>query len=193
MNPNKFELLAPAGDMERLETALRFGADAVYVGGPMLQLRAANVGFTMETLAGAVQKVHAAGKKIYVTVNAFASNGDVDAAGDYARRLYEMGVDAVVMNRFTPETAQTPAEEFLHSLCRDLKPVVLAAGFNHSFGYKGEGNADMLRKMAGELGYKALILEPVERDGGPVSSSRIRMLLQEGRFQEAERLLGREE
>jgi len=110
-----------------------------------------------------------------------------------ARIMAEMGVDAVVMNRFTPETAQTPAEEFLRSLCRDLKPVVLAAGFNHSFGYKGQGNADMLRKMAGELGYKALILEPVERDGGPVSSSRIRMLLQEGRFQEAERLLGREE
>lgn len=98
MNPNKFELLAPAGDMERLETALRFGADAVYVGGPMLQLRAANVGFTMETLAEAVRKVHAQDKKIYVTVNAFASNGDVDAAGDYARRLHEMGVDAVIVS-----------------------------------------------------------------------------------------------
>jgi len=48
MKLNKFELLSPAGDMERLETALRFGADAVYVGGPKLQLRAGSVGFTME-------------------------------------------------------------------------------------------------------------------------------------------------
>ena len=98
MNQKKFELLAPAGDMERLETALRFGADAVYVGGPMMQLRAGSVGFTMETLAEAVQKVHAQNKKIYVTVNAFASNSDVDASGDYARKLHAMGVDAVIVS-----------------------------------------------------------------------------------------------
>ena len=110
-----------------------------------------------------------------------------------ARIMAEMGVDAVIMNRFTPETAQTQAEDFLRNLCRDLRPLVIAAGFNHSFGHMGRGNADMLRAMEEELGYKALILQPVERDGEPVSSSRIRKLLQEGKFQEAEHLLGREE
>ncbi len=97
MKPS-FELLAPAGDMERLEAALRFGADAVYLGGPMLQLRAGSVGFSMEELAAAVQAVHAKGKRIYVAVNAFASNADVDAAADYARALHKMGVDAAIVS-----------------------------------------------------------------------------------------------
>ena len=93
-----FELLAPAGDAERLATALRFGADAVYVGGPMLQLRAGSVGFDMQSLAEAVRTVHATGKRIYVTVNAFAGNADVDAAADYGRALHALGVDAAIVS-----------------------------------------------------------------------------------------------
>ena len=93
-----FELLAPAGDSERLATALRFGADAVYLGGPMLQLRAGSVGFDMQSLAEAVKAVHAAGKRIYVTVNAFAGNADVDAAADYGRALHALGVDAAIVS-----------------------------------------------------------------------------------------------
>lgn len=81
------ELLAPAGDLECLETAIYFGADAVYVGGPKLQLRAANVGFTMETLACAVQTAHRAGRKLYVAVNSFAANEDISEAEPYAREL----------------------------------------------------------------------------------------------------------
>ena len=98
MNHNKFELLAPAGDTERLQTALRFGADAVYVGGPMLQLRSGSVGFDMQTLKAAVETVHAAGRKLYVTVNAFASNAEAEAASDYARALEALGVDAVIVS-----------------------------------------------------------------------------------------------
>ena len=93
-----FELLAPAGDLERLNTALRFGADAVYVGGPKMQLRAGAVGFTMDELKTAVQSLHAAGKKLYVTVNAFATNADIDALGDYAQALDSIGVDAVIVS-----------------------------------------------------------------------------------------------
>ena len=93
-----FELLAPAGDSERLATALRFGADAVYVGGPMLQLRAGSVGFDMQSLAEVVRTVHAAGTRIYVTVNAFAGNADVDAAADYGRALHALGVDAAIVS-----------------------------------------------------------------------------------------------
>ena len=96
MKLNQFELLSPAGDMERLQTALRFGADAVFVGGPKLQLRSGTVGFTMETLADAAKYTHALGKKLYVTVNAFARNEDIDMVGDYARQLEAIGADAVI-------------------------------------------------------------------------------------------------
>lgn len=94
----KPELLAPVGDPERLEAALRFGADAVYLGGPLLQLRSDTVGFSMEALQQAVKTVHARNKKIYVTVNSFTNDDEIDAVRDYARALYEMGVDALIVS-----------------------------------------------------------------------------------------------
>ena len=92
----KLELLAPAGDLECLETALHCGADAVYLGGPQLQLRSDAVGFSMETLARAVEIVHRTGRRLYVTVNAFAKEGELPALPDYARALEALGVDAVI-------------------------------------------------------------------------------------------------
>lgn len=94
----KPELLAPAGDLETLRTALYFGADAVYVGGPFLQLRAEKAGFSMEALAEAVRLTHAVGKKLYVTVNCFAGNSEVDRAGTYAKELAAIGADAVIVS-----------------------------------------------------------------------------------------------
>lgn len=95
---NQLELLAPAGDLERLRTALRFGADAVYVGGPQMQLRAGSVGFSMDDLAEAVHEAHALNRRLYVTVNAFASNSEIDALGDYAQALKALGADAVIVS-----------------------------------------------------------------------------------------------
>ncbi len=95
---NQLELLAPAGDLERLRTALRFGADAVYVGGPQMQLRAGSVGFSMNDLAEAVREAHALNRRLYVTVNAFASNSEIDALGDYAQALKALGADAVIVS-----------------------------------------------------------------------------------------------
>lgn len=92
------ELLAPAGDMECLETAVHFGADAVYIGGPLLQLRADNVGFDREGIAEAVKYCHKHGVKLYVTVNCFAKNEEIDAAEDYAKYLHSVGVDAVIVS-----------------------------------------------------------------------------------------------
>lgn len=92
------ELLAPAGDMECLETAIHFGADAVYIGGPLLQLRADNVGFDRDGIKNAVKYAHSKGVKLYVTVNCFAKNEEIDAAADYAQFLYESGVDAVIVS-----------------------------------------------------------------------------------------------
>ena len=91
------ELLCPAGDMECLRAALRFGADAVYVGGPQLQLRAANAGFSMDALAQAVKETHALGRRLYVTVNAFPTNDELEALDDYAQGLFALGVDAAIV------------------------------------------------------------------------------------------------
>lgn len=98
MDLKKLELLAPAGDMEGLLTALKFGADAIYCGGPFMQLRAASAGFSMEALAEAASSVHEAGKKIYVTVNSFARSDEIALLGDYAKRLCDIGIDAVIVS-----------------------------------------------------------------------------------------------
>lgn len=92
------ELLAPAGDMECLKTAIYFGADAVYCGGPLLQLRAGSTTFETEMLEEAVRYTHEHGKKIYVTVNSFAQNDEIELVGNYARLLYDIGVDAVIVS-----------------------------------------------------------------------------------------------
>ena len=70
----KPELLAPAGNMEKLKMALLYGADAVYLGGKAFGLRAFGGNFTNEELQEAVDFAHKLGKKIYVTVNIFPHN-----------------------------------------------------------------------------------------------------------------------
>ncbi len=92
------ELLAPAGDMESLEAALRFGADAVYVGGELLQLRAKSAGFDKSALALASERVHREKKRLYVALNSLAKNEEIPLAGEYAVALYDMGVDAVIVS-----------------------------------------------------------------------------------------------
>lgn len=94
----KPELLAPAGDLECLQVALRFGADAVYVGGPMMQLRAASAGMTLEEVAQGVELCHKAGKKLYVTVNCFAKDSTIEQLPEYGKTLQELGVDGVIVS-----------------------------------------------------------------------------------------------
>jgi len=97
-NMKHIELLAPAGDMECLEAAVRFGADAVYLGGDLLQLRAQNAGFSREKLADAVSFIHKHGKRLYVTVNSFANNHEIGSCSEYARFLHDIGIDAVIIS-----------------------------------------------------------------------------------------------
>ena len=95
---NHIELLAPAGDLEGIHTALKYGADAIYCGGPFLQLRAESAGFDMETLKLAVDTAHSRGKKLFVTVNSFPQSNEIDLLGDYASTLKQIGVDAVIVS-----------------------------------------------------------------------------------------------
>ena len=92
------ELLAPAGSLEALRAALRFGADAVYLGGPLLQLRAKSAGFTFDEIADAAKLVHAQGKRLFVTVNALAFNDEIIELPAYGNRLLDCGVDAAIVS-----------------------------------------------------------------------------------------------
>ena len=92
------ELLAPAGDMEKLKTALHFGADAVYFAGTKLGLRAFAGNFTMQEIPEAVALCHSLGKKAYVTVNVFAYNDDFDVLPEYLAYLKHSGVDGVIVS-----------------------------------------------------------------------------------------------
>ncbi len=93
----KPELLAPAGNMEKLKMALLYGADAVYLGGKSFGLRAFGGNFSREELKEAVEFAHNLGKKVYVTVNIFPHNIDVEALPDYLAYLNEIRVDALLV------------------------------------------------------------------------------------------------
>ncbi len=94
----KPELLAPSGDMEAVRTAVRFGADAVYLGGPFMQLRASSAGFDEAGLKEASELIHSNGRRMYVTVNCFANNDEIPRLGEYARFLKDIGADAVIVS-----------------------------------------------------------------------------------------------
>lgn len=94
----KPELLAPAGNFEKLQAALIYGADAVYFGGKNFSLRACGDNFTQAQILQAVEFTHAHGKKIYAAVNVFAHNADLDALADYLKFLDSAGVDAVLVS-----------------------------------------------------------------------------------------------
>ena len=91
------ELLAPCGNMEKLKTAIHFGADAVYVGGKDYSLRAFAGNFDREELQAAVEYVHYAGKKLYVTLNIFPWDSDFDAIRDYVQFLDRIVVDGAIV------------------------------------------------------------------------------------------------
>lgn len=94
----KPEILAPAGNLEKLKIAIDFGADAVYLGGGKLNLRAFAGNFTNEEIAEAVKYCHDRGRKVYVTLNVFARNFDLNGAGEYIKELESLGVDAVLIS-----------------------------------------------------------------------------------------------
>lgn len=94
----KPELLAPAGSLEKLKTAIKFGADAVYLGGSKLNLRAFADNFTDEELKEGVEYAHERGKRVFVTINVFPHNEDLEGLEEYLINLYNLGVDAIIVS-----------------------------------------------------------------------------------------------
>lgn len=95
---NHLELLAPAGDMNKLKTAFYFGADAAYVGGKKFSLRALAGNFDDNELLDAVNLAHSLGKKLYVTVNILARNTDLKQAEEYFKYLEKINVDGAIIS-----------------------------------------------------------------------------------------------
>ena len=95
---NKVELLAPAGDLEKLKVALLYGADAVFVGGKSFSLRAKASNFSDEDLIEGVKFAHSLNKKVHVTVNVIPENNEIDKMKEYVRFLSNIGVDAIIVS-----------------------------------------------------------------------------------------------
>lgn len=91
------ELLSPAGSPEALRSAILYGADAVYLGGPALGLRAKAKNFTREELAESVRYAHGHGVKVYVTLNILAHDEQLEGLEDYLLFLRDAGADALIM------------------------------------------------------------------------------------------------
>ena len=95
---NKVELLAPAGDLERLKFSFLYGADACYIGGLDYSLRANAQNFSLDQIKEACLFAHKLNKKVYVTVNIIFHNEDTKNLEEYLKNLEICGVDAIIIS-----------------------------------------------------------------------------------------------
>lgn len=107
------ELLAPAGNFQKLKTAFHFGADAVYLGGKAFSLRAQADNFDYDEIGQAVSYAHNLNKKVYVTANIFAKNSDFSEAEKYFRFLEKINADAVLIT-----------DPGFIALCKEVAPTL---------------------------------------------------------------------
>ena len=110
-NIKKPELLIPAGNLETLKTAVRYGADAVYIGGEAFSLRAKADNFDAETMREGVLYAHTHGVKVYVTANIFAHNADLPKVRAYLTELRGIRPDALIIS-----------DPGIYRLCREIVP-----------------------------------------------------------------------
>ncbi|MBN7772453.1 peptidase U32 family protein [Clostridium aminobutyricum] len=94
----KIELLAPAGDLEKLKIAIDYGADAVYFGGEMFSLRAGAGNLTVDEIREGIEYAHSKGKKAYLTVNIFAHNEDIKPFEEYLNKMKDLPIDAFIVS-----------------------------------------------------------------------------------------------
>ena len=94
----KPELLAPAGNLEKLKKAFVYGADAVYIGGEEFSLRVAADNFSINDIYEGVEFAHRRGGKVYLTANVIPHNRDVDDYAKYLMEVKDTGIDAVILS-----------------------------------------------------------------------------------------------
>lgn len=107
------------------------------------------------------------------------------------RKILEcLGVDVLVEIPFTPNFAKTDAADFVALLHQYCAPQYVVIGENYTFGRFGRGTPDLMRQEAKRYGFRALVCNPVIRDGEPISSTRIRGLIQQGEIAKVNEYLG---
>ena len=94
----KAELIAPAGNLEKLKMAVVYGADAVYIGGEEYSLRAYAGNFSAEDMKEGIAFAHSRGRKVYLTMNIIPHNRDLDDMRQYIEEVGEVGVDAIILS-----------------------------------------------------------------------------------------------
>jgi len=94
----KVELLAPAGNLEKLKMAITYGADAVYIGGEEYNLRAGADNFSEEDMKEGIEFAHERNKKVYVTMNIIPHNSDLEGMAEYVEKLSKLGADAIILS-----------------------------------------------------------------------------------------------
>ncbi|MBQ6546572.1 MAG: U32 family peptidase [Bacilli bacterium] len=137
------ELLAPAGDLEKLKIAFLYGADACYIGGKEYSLRANAKNFSIEEIEEACSFAHSLGKKVFVTVNMVFHNEDLDGLSDYLKELEKAEVDAIIVSdplvlsvleennidlevHLSTQGSTTNSESVKYWMSKGVKRVVLA-------------------------------------------------------------------
>lgn len=93
----KPELLAPGGSLEKLKTAIDYGADAVYIGGEAFSLRVAAENFSLDDMKEGLKYAHDRGRKVYLTANIIAHNRDIEKFKEYINEIRPLGFDAVLI------------------------------------------------------------------------------------------------
>jgi len=134
----KVELLAPAGDLEKLKVALLYGADAVYIGGQTFGLRASARNFTIEDMKTGIAFAHDLGKKVYVTLNIIPHNNDLVELPNYLEELKDLGIDALILS--DPGTLSCVKEHLpemeIHLSTQANTTNYMSAGFWYKQGIK---------------------------------------------------------
>lgn len=94
----RVELLAPAGDLEKLKYAILYGADAVYIGGQVFGLRAASKNFSIEDMKEGIAFAHERGRRVFLTLNIIPHNEDINFLESYINQIKDIGLDAVILS-----------------------------------------------------------------------------------------------
>ena len=158
----KPELLSPAGDLEKLKFAFMYGADAVYMGGKTLGMRAKAKNFDTQELEEGIDYAHSLGKKVYITANIFAHSDDLAGIEDYFCYLQKIGADALIVSDagvFTIAKKTVPNME-IHISTQANCTNIHAARFWQGLGAKRVILArELSLKEIGEINVEGLELE----------------------------------